>query len=113
MNYMNPDSMNSSMGAIALLSCFRAGRYDARSAIETLVEKGLHPTRPALTGGDRFSPVIVFFYATDAKRIMERREEECGQFDHQGVMDHGQEIFDEACRQAEERNQRRKKGKKK
>lgn len=110
--YMDPFYMSCSMGDIALLSCFRAGRYDAESAINALVERGLHPTRPALEGGDRFSPMMVFSYATDARRIMEHCGEECGQFDHQGVMDRGQEIFDEACRQAEERNQRRKKGKK-
>lgn len=112
---MNTYYMSCGMGDIALLSCFRASRYDAESAINALVERGLLPTRPA-EGGDRFSPVVVFSYATGARSIMEH----CGEdltnfdhfFDHQEVMDRGQEIFDEACRQAEERNQRRKKGKK-
>ncbi|KKM88927.1 hypothetical protein LCGC14_1253910 [marine sediment metagenome] len=76
--YMDPFYMSCGMGDIALLSCLRAGRYDAESVIDTLVERGLHPTRPASEGGNGFSPMIIFSYATSARKIMEHCGEECG-----------------------------------
>lgn len=101
--------MYGSMGEIVVLSCFRNGQYDAESIIQALVRKSLHPTRPALEGGYRFSPVPVFFYVTDARNFMISNNEEVQEFDYAGVRERGREIYLAAVEEAEARNQSRKK----